>query len=754
MDVGHIPLFFGGIAATVAAVWILANRPRTKSRQWTEEMPCRTPPTKKRKRRSREDSALGETAHQRRYSKETLKPFGGHYLSPYSKAPREDGSVNWRARHDKATAAVNASWAGHRKWAEASVRICSKTGHISSIELSAAGWDTEVESSSSNDNNNKPKLEMSRKHAVRFLYVQDYGRMPEEKWANWYGRLSLPGVICRRLNISPNSLAEVKSIMKEIYAEEEAGNGTYDASRAKGGGRKAEIQDFTPQADVVYNALECGMSVGNSLVLLNGWRRHPQRGLGPISYHALRRFIDNSTAIVRTKRGTTKDGSKDEESDLCVGRTVFSAQLIRQLVKGERIENGGPGYVEEEDGPWEQAELERPIFLGALGSYDESSKECRCGHASRHETRIWRDADGKPTNEVSGGVLPDPMPVQTHKHEKTAGGLFGAICSRVGNERDGELTAETTKPLSYTTASGIQFVLGYDEFEKDIEKVEKEVRKRKRAENGMPLTSGVGKGFKDQFPGTDATNKKLKDGTREPNWRREVRKKIETRSKNPKRCVTDFMDHIIAQMKAKFDGTWYEDKWMVYHDALSAWTATDSMEYLNSTGYADRFITIVGTNNDLVCKRYRNSKPGNSPEFSRGCDSFGFPKHKLAMEFNCSLASVYPLGDPRRIFNQGNPMELWHLMETTWTEVAPDSESLVQDFSAFLPVARIVNENEGRLVPDLALRSGRRHLSKKHAGEKRKSNIKSRDTIATQMMPKVHPSLEEAVEILYKPRDP
>ena len=32
MDEGHIPLLFGGIAATVAAVWILANRPRTKSR--------------------------------------------------------------------------------------------------------------------------------------------------------------------------------------------------------------------------------------------------------------------------------------------------------------------------------------------------------------------------------------------------------------------------------------------------------------------------------------------------------------------------------------------------------------------------------------------------------------------------------------------------------------------------------------------------------------------------------------------------
>ena len=63
-------------------------------------------------------------------------------------------------------------------------------------------------------------------------------------------------------------------------------------------------------------------------------------------------------------------------------------------------------------------------------------------------------------------------------------------------------------------------------------------------------------------------------------------------------------------------------------------------------------------------------------------------------------------------------------------------------------------KNKGCLVPDLAFRSGRRHLSKKHAGEKRKSNIKSRDTIATQMMPKVHFSLEEAVEILYRPRGP
>ena len=74
------------------------------------------------KRMSREAAALGLTEHQLRFSGETLMPGGGYYLSPCSEAPREDGSINWRARHDKATAAVGASWAGHREWVEASCR--------------------------------------------------------------------------------------------------------------------------------------------------------------------------------------------------------------------------------------------------------------------------------------------------------------------------------------------------------------------------------------------------------------------------------------------------------------------------------------------------------------------------------------------------------------------------------------------------------------------------------------------------------
>ena len=84
---------------------------------------------------------------------------------------------------------------------------------------------------------------------------------------------------------------------------------------------------------------------------------------------------------------------------------------MRQLKKGLRIEKGGMEYVAWQDGNRDQADLEVPIFLGAFGSYDESSKECRCGHASQTETRIRRDASGEAATEVDGGKLPEERPV-------------------------------------------------------------------------------------------------------------------------------------------------------------------------------------------------------------------------------------------------------------------------------------------------------------------------------------------------------
>ena len=61
----------------------------------------------------------------------------------------------------------------------------------------------------------------------------------------------------------------------------------YDPSAAikSGRGAKVLIEEYTPQAEVVYRVMESGMSLGNTVVVLNQWRR--RRALGLISYGCL-----------------------------------------------------------------------------------------------------------------------------------------------------------------------------------------------------------------------------------------------------------------------------------------------------------------------------------------------------------------------------------------------------------------------------------------------------------------------------------
>ena len=70
---------------------------------------------------------------------------------------------------------------------------------------------------------------------------------------------------------------------------------------------------------------------------------------------------------------------------------------------------------------------------------------------------------------------------------------------------------------------------------------------------------------------------------------------------------------------------------------------------------------------------------GNLPENARGLDSYGFADLEYAMCFNCALSWVYPYGDPRRIFGQGTPKEVWHLMVETWTVVGAPSNARITE---------------------------------------------------------------------------
>jgi hypothetical protein len=141
--------------------------------------------------------------------------------------------------------------------------------------------------------------------------------------------------------------------------------------------------------------------------------------------------------------------------------------------------------------------------------------------------------------------------------------------------------------------------------------------------------------------------------------------------------------------------------------------------------------------------------PGNSPENARGLDSYGFADLEYAMCFNCALSSVYPHGDPRRIFGQGTPKEVWHLMTETWTVVgAPSNARITEDISGWERVCDKIIEAKGTIVLDENFRTGRR-ARKMHGEGDRKTKLRKRDRKSTHLLElPVHPALKGAYAIL------
>jgi hypothetical protein len=122
------------------------------------------------------------------------------------------------------------------------------------------------------------------------------------------------------------------------------------------------------------------------------------------------------------------------------------------------------------------------------------------------------------------------------------------------------------------------------------------------------------------------------------------------------------------------------------------------------------------------------------------------------MCFNCALAWHYPYGNPRRIFGQGTPKEVWYLMEQTWTAVrAPSNARITEGISGWERVCDKITEAKGCIVPDENFRTGRR-ARKMHGEGERNTKLRKRDRKSTHLLHlPVHPALMGAYEIVLEP---
>ncbi len=178
--------------------------------------------------------------------------------------------------------------------------------------------------------------------------------------------------------------------------------------------------------------------------------------------------------------------------------------------------------------------------------------------------------------------------------------------------------------------------------------------------------------------------------------------------------------------------TSHEKDFITFHDGLSAWWEQGAQDHMALLGFRNRQLRCLGPTNRGV-KYYEGKLVGDSPEICRGLDAYGFSHLKRCMDFNLALSSQYQVGDVRRM-SMATPGDVMQMIKKCGP-LEPTSEQIVTDILAFPDVLQIIIDANGCVVPDLALRSGRRYVHATRGGElKRKPRARQRkDTMVARV---------------------
>jgi hypothetical protein len=168
-------------------------------------------------------------------------------------------------------------------------------------------------------------------------------------------------------------------------------------------------------------------------------------------------------------------------------------------------------------------------------------------------------------------------------------------------------------------------------------------------------------------------------------------------------CITDIIDHIIAEGDAAFADTPFANSWIIGHDALGQYWEPDSLKYLESKGFPpSRLLCAQGSTN--AGTRYAGKLVGNSPELMP-LDSNLFSDLEYAIKQHCALTHDLAKEDPRK-FKLGTPADVWSAMYRSWQTIRP--ERIVQDVQRWERALEAIVEVRGAIVPELDTRRGRR----------------------------------------------
>jgi hypothetical protein len=462
-----------------------------------------------------------------------------------------------------------------------------------------------------------------------------------------------------------------KKVLRDIL-QAEAANKTYDVHGGpKKRGTHALIEDETPQGEVVYRALESGLSTTQTTIVLNEWRAG--RGLPTVSWSAVEGFVLRSEVIQRSRRCTKKSGKDDKGSLWAGAREAEFIQYHEQLRLGRLPADCKEVLDSIAAGLW-------PLHEDGIAWWDEDHKGVILDFTSKYENQIARNPyDKTPCSVKFWGVLPGKKPQTAVKFPGEARGCFG--CAMV-QRADGTMEGVKAEPYNYTG----MWVVGVAEWEK-----------LKEAEVGRVLKLGAKDGSVWKRPGYGYRGRYGDD------WEEEV-EKVLSKGKHHKVCITKLMDHVIAESTRMYAGSKHADDFVIFHDALKQWWEVGAKKHMKEKGFEHRQLRCVGDTNKGTI--YEGKLPGDQPEICRALDAHGFADHKCSMAYHTILTSTYAKKDPRR-FGMGTPEAVWKTMKRCW-QMKPTSARIVEDISDFDRVLQNIIAAKGCVVLDEFLRTGRR----------------------------------------------
>jgi predicted flap endonuclease-1-like 5' DNA nuclease len=167
--------------------------------------------------------------------------------------------------------------------------------------------------------------------------------------------------------------------------------------------------------------------------------------------------------------------------------------------------------------------------------------------------------------------------------------------------------------------------------------------------------------------------------------------------------IADMIEFMVAESQRVMLGTYHEDDWFFYHDALSLMTATSTIEWMRKKDYLRRWLLPVNqlSADDKDLKAYLGRPVGNSPEMMPWDCSLNKDLKDAVMQHMCYTCHL-PEEDKRK-FSLSTPKRgSWAFRRILEHEDgSPSSERILQDVRKVFQSMERIRKAKGSLIPGI-----------------------------------------------------